>query len=200
MVVAERPDALLAELTYRFPLHCPYCSNPVRVTGRNELDTAQWERVIQEAAVLGVLQIGFTGGEPLQRKDLEALVRSARDNGLYTILIPSGLGLTQSRARQLAESGLDNIQLSFQAIEGELADRIAGVRNAHEQKLRAAEMIQESGIALSLNVVLHRFNVDRVEQIIDFARQLGATRLELANTQYYGWAFQNRSLLIPRPY
>jgi pyrroloquinoline quinone biosynthesis protein E len=199
MVVAERPYALLAELTYRCPLHCPYCSNPVRVTGRNELDTAQWERVIQEAAVLGVLQIGFSGGEPLQRKDLEALVRSARDNGLYTNLITSGLGLTQSRARQLAESGLDNIQLSFQAIEGELADRIAGVRNAHEQKLRAAEMIQESGIALSLNVVLHRFNIDRVEQIIDFARQLGATRLELANTQYYGWALQNRSLLIPTP-
>jgi pyrroloquinoline quinone biosynthesis protein E len=143
--------------------------------------------VIQEAGVLGVLQIGFSGGEPLQRKDLESLVRSARDNGLYTNLITSGLGLTQSRARQLAESGLDNIQLSFQAVEGELADRIAGVRNAHEQKLRAADLIQGSGIALSLNVVVHRFNIDRVEQIIDFAEKLGATRLELANTQYYGW-------------
>jgi pyrroloquinoline quinone biosynthesis protein E len=195
--IAERPYALLAELTYRCPLHCPYCSNPVRSADKGELDTAQWKRVIQEAAALGVLQIGFSGGEPLQRKDLEPLVLVARETGLYTNLITSGLGLTQSRARRLAESGLDNIQLSFQATEGELADRIAGVRNAHEQKLRAAELIQESGVALSLNVVLHRFNIDWIDQIIDFAEKLGATRLELANTQYYGWAFQNRSLLIP---
>jgi PqqA peptide cyclase len=197
MVVAERPYALLAELTYRCPLHCPYCSNPVRSADRDELDTAQWKRVIQEAATLGVLQIGFSGGEPLQRKDLEALVRTARDIGIYTNLVTSGLGLTQSRAKQLAEGGLDSIQVSFQATEGELADRIAGVRNAHEQKLRAAQLIQESGVALSLNVVLHRFNIDQVEQIIGFAEKLGATRLELANTQYYGWAFRNRSHLIP---
>jgi pyrroloquinoline quinone biosynthesis protein E len=197
VVVAERPYALLAELTYRCPLHCPYCSNPVRATGRNQFDTAQWKRVIQEAAVLGVLQIGLSGGEPLQRRDLEALVRSSRDTGLYTNLVTSGLGLTQRRMRQLAESGLDSIQLSFQATEGELADRIAGIRNAHEQKLRAAELIQESGVALSLNVVLHRFNIERVEQIIDVAERLGATRLELVNTQYHGWAFQNRSLLVP---
>jgi PqqA peptide cyclase len=164
MVVAERPYALLAELTYRCPLHCPYCSNPVRSADRDELDAAQWKRVIQEAAALGVLQIGFSGGEPLQHTDLEALVRTARNIGIYTSLITSGLGLTQSRARQLAEAGLDNIQLSFQATEGELADRIAGVRNAHEQKLRAAQLIQESGVALSLNVVLHRFNIDQVER------------------------------------
>jgi PqqA peptide cyclase len=195
--IAERPYALLAELTYRCPLHCPYCSNPVRAAEKGELDTEQWKRVIQEAAALGVLQIGFSGGEPLQRKDLEALVRVAREAGLYTNLITSGLGLTESRARRLAESGLDNIQLSFQAAEGELADRIAGIRNAHDQKLRVAELIQESGVALSLNVVLHRFNIDRLRQIIDFAEGLGATRLELANAQYYGWAFQNRSLLIP---
>lgn len=197
MDIAERPYALLAELTYRCPLHCPYCSNPVRAAEKGELDTEQWKRVIQEAAALGVLQIGFSGGEPLQRKDLEALVRVAREAGLYTNLITSGLGLTESRARRLAESGLDNIQLSFQAAEGELADRIAGIRNAHDQKLRVAELIQESGVALSLNVVLHRFNIDRLCQIIDFAEGLGATRLELANAQYYGWAFQNRSLLIP---
>jgi len=195
--IAEHPYALLAELTYRCPLHCPYCSNPVRVADKDELDTEQWKRVIREAAALGVLQIGFSGGEPLQRKDLEALVRVARETGLYTNLVTSGLGLTESRARQLAENGLDNIQLSFQATEGELADRIAGARNAHKQKLRAAELIQESGVALSLNVVLHRFNIDRIDQIIDFAEKLGATRLELANTQYYGWAFQNRFLLIP---
>jgi pyrroloquinoline quinone biosynthesis protein E len=195
--IAERPYALLAELTYRCPLRCPYCSNPVRVAKKGELDTEQWKRVIQDAAALGVLQIGFSGGEPLQRRDLEALVRVARETGLYTNLITSGLGLTETRAIQLAESGLDNIQLSFQAAEAKLADRIAGVRNAHEQKLRVAGLIQESRVALSLNVVLHRFNIDRIDQIIGFAEKLGATRLELANTQYYGWAFQNRSLLIP---
>jgi pyrroloquinoline quinone biosynthesis protein E len=197
MDIAERPYALLAELTYRCPLHCPYCSNPVRIAARGELDTEQWTRVIQEAASLGVLHIGFSGGEPLQRTDVEALVRVARESELYTNLITSGLGLTESRARRLAETGLDNIQLSFQAAEGELADSIAGVRTAHDRKLRAAEIVHENGIALSLNVVLHRFNIDRLRQIIDFAEGLGATRLELANTQYYGWAFRNRSLLIP---
>lgn len=164
---------------------------------KSELDTEQWKRVIREAATLGILQIGFSGGEPLQRRDLEALVQVARETGLYTNLITSGLGLTESRAEQLAESGLDNIQLSFQAAEGELGDLIAGVRNAHDRKLRVARLIQERGVALSLNVVLHRFNIDQIDQIIDFAEKLGATRLELANAQYYGWAFRNRSMLIP---
>jgi pyrroloquinoline quinone biosynthesis protein E len=164
---------------------------------KGELGTEQWKRVIQEAAALGVLQIGFSGGEPLQRKDLEVLVQVARESGLYTNLITSGLGLNETRVRQLAESGLDNIQLSFQAAEEELADRIAGVRNAHHQKLRATRLIREIGVALSLNVVLHRFNIDGLREIIEFAEELRATRLELANTQYYGWAFQNRSLLIP---
>ena len=197
MDIAERPYALLAELTYRCPLHCPYCSNPVRLAEGHELDTEQWGRVIREAASLGVLQIGFSGGEPLQRKDLATLVQVAREAGLYTNLITSGLGLTETRTAQLTDSGLDNIQLSFQAAEGELADSIAGVRNAHDQKLRAVRLIHKIGVALSLNVVLHRFNIDQLGQIIDFAESLGATRLELANTQYYGWAFRNRSLLIP---
>jgi pyrroloquinoline quinone biosynthesis protein E len=197
MDIAERPYALLAELTYRCPLHCPYCSNPVRAAEKGELDTEQWKRVIQEAAALGVLQIGFSGGEPLQRKDLEALVQVARESGLYTNLITSGLGLTECRAERLAATGLDNVQLSFQAAEEELTDRIAGLRNAHDQKLLAARLIQERGIALSLNFVLHRFNIDRIDQIIDFAEKLGATRLELANAQYYGWGFRNRSMLIP---
>jgi pyrroloquinoline quinone biosynthesis protein E len=197
MELAERPYALLAELTYRCPLHCPYCSNPVQVTEKGELDTEEWKRVIQEAAALGVLQIGFSGGEPLQRKDLETLVRVAREAGLYTNLITSGLGLTETRAKQLAKSGLDNVQVSFQAVEGELADRIAGVRKAHSQKLRATELVRKTGVGLSLNVVLHRFNIDALSEIIEFAERLGATRLELANTQYYGWAWRNRSLLIP---
>jgi PqqA peptide cyclase len=197
MDIAERPYALLAELTYRCPLHCPYCSNPVRPVDKGELNTEHWKRAIREAATLGVLQIGFSGGEPLQRNDLEALVIVARETGLYTNLVTSGVGLTDSRAEQLAASGLDNIQLSFQAAEGELADRIAGVRKAHDRKLRVAKMVQRRGVALSLNVVLHRFNIDRLDQIIDFAEHLGATRLEMANTQYYGWAYRNRSILMP---
>jgi PqqA peptide cyclase len=197
MDIVERPYALLAELTYRCPLHCPYCSNPVRAAKNGELDSEEWERVIREAGTLGVLQIGFSGGEPLLRKDLEELVQVARETGLYTNLITSGVGLTERRAEQLAATGLDNIQLSFQAAEGKLADRIAGVRNAHDQKLRVAKLVQRKGVALSLNVVLHRFNIDRLGQIIDLAEQLGATRLELANTQYYGWAYRNRSMLMP---
>jgi pyrroloquinoline quinone biosynthesis protein E len=143
------------------------------------------------------LQIGFSGGEPLQRKDLESIVGFARREGLYTNLITSGLGLTESRASRLLDAGLDNVQVSFQAPEEQLADRIAGVQNGHRQKLRAAEIVKATGIALSLNVVLHRLNIDCLEQIIAFAERLGATRLELANTQYYGWAYRNRSILIP---
>jgi pyrroloquinoline quinone biosynthesis protein E len=197
MDLVERPYAVLAELTYRCPLHCPYCSNPVRSACRDELTTGQWARVIREAADLGVLQIGFSGGEPLLRSDLEALIRVAREVGMYTNLITSGLGLTERRAKLFAETGLDNIQLSFQAAGGELADWIAGVRRAHAQKLQAVRLILELEVALSLNVVLHRFNIGQLAQIIDFAENLGATRLELANTQYYGWAFRNRSLLMP---
>jgi pyrroloquinoline quinone biosynthesis protein E len=198
MGIVERPYALLAELTHRCPLACPYCSNPVHSAQSRELDTGQWTRVIREAATLGVLQIGFSGGEPLLRKDLETLVQVAREAGLYTNLITSGLGLTESRADQLAKSGLDNIQLSFQAAERELADQIAGARNAHDRKVRTAKIVQERGIALSLNIVLHAFNIDAIAEFIDFAEKLGATRLELANTQYYGWAFLNRSKLIPK--
>src|SRR4029077_12680539 len=150
-----------------------------------ELDSEEWKRVIQEAGTLGVLQVGFSGGEHLQRKDLEVLVRVARETGLYTNLITSGMGLTESRAEQLAATGLDNIQLSFQAAEGELADLIAGVRNVHDQKLRVAKLVQQRGVALSLNVVLHRLNIDQLDQILTLAEQLGATRLELANAQYY---------------
>jgi pyrroloquinoline quinone biosynthesis protein E len=196
MGLEYRPYGLLAELTYRCPLHCPYCSNPIRSRFSAELETEEWKRVIQEAAALGVLQIGFSGGEPLQRKDLESLVEFARQAGLYTNLITSGLGLTESRASRLLDAGLDNVQVSFQAPEQQLADRIAGVQS-HRQKIRAAEIIKGTGIALSLNVVLHRLNIDCLEQIIAFAEKLGATRLELANTQYYGWAYRNRSILIP---
>lgn len=194
-----RPYGLLAELTHRCHLHCPYCSNPVRPKASAELDSETWTRVIREGAALGVLQIGFSGGEPLLRKDLESLVQAARQAGLYTNLITSGLGLTARRAEHLVEAGLDNIQISFQASEAQTADWIAGVRNAHQQKLQAVNIIHKAGMALSLNVVLHRFNIDRLEEIIAFCESLGATRLELANTQYYGWAYRNRSVLMPTP-
>ena len=197
MGLEYRPYGLLAELTYRCPLHCPYCSNPIRSPVTAELETEEWKRVVQEAVALGVLQIGFSGGEPLQRKDLESIVGFARREGLYTNLITSGLGLTESRASRLLDAGLDNVQVSFQAPEEQLADRIAGVQNGHRQKLRAAEIVKATGIALSLNVVLHRLNIDCLEQIIAFAERLGATRLELANTQYYGWALHNRAALLP---
>jgi pyrroloquinoline quinone biosynthesis protein E len=197
MDLIHRPYGLLAELTYQCPLHCPYCSNPVRWEKQFELDTLEWKKTIQEAAELGVLQIGFSGGEPLRRPDLEDLVKMASEVGLYTNLITSGLGLTESRAARLLESGLDNVQISFQAAEHILADQIAGVPNAHERKLGAAEIVNRVGLALSLNVVLHRFNIDSLIEIVAFAEDLGATRLELANTQYYGWAYRNRSMLIP---
>jgi pyrroloquinoline quinone biosynthesis protein E len=195
----HRPYGLLLELTHRCPLHCPYCSNPIKPLGAAELDAEVWKRVIREAAAMGVLQAGFSGGEPLLRKDLESLVRVAREAGLYTNLITSGIGLTEARSKRLAEAGLDNVQISFQAAETPLADRIAGVRDAHRHKLRAVEMIKEAGLTLSLNVVLHRLNIDQLEQIISFGQSLGATRLELANTQYYGWAYRNRFALMPTP-
>ena len=212
-----RPYALLAEITYRCPLHCPYCSNPVTVesavtsgeqagatalrtahtTANNgELTTEEWKRVIREAAGLGVLQIGFSGGEPLARRDLVELIRAAREAKLYTNLITSGIGVDDDRLRALREAGLDSIQLSFQSDESGPADEIAGAR-AHERKLDVAAKIQAVGIPLSLNLVIHRRNIDRLPQMIALAETLGAERVELANVQFYGWAFRNRAALLP---
>jgi len=192
-----RPFSLLAEITHRCPLHCPYCSNPLQLASQaNELGTEDWKRVLNEAANLGVLHVGFSGGEPLQRPDLAQLVAAAREAGLYTNLITSSLGLNPQRLDDLKRAGLDSIQISFQSDEEPLADRIAGV-SAHALKLKAAQMVRESGLPLTVNTVLHRANIDRLEQIIALAEQLGAERLELASTQYYGWAFKNRALLLP---
>jgi PqqA peptide cyclase len=193
---AYRPFLLLAELTYQCPLHCPYCSNPSVYPKGTELSTAEWRRVIEEAARIGVFHIGFSGGEPLLREDLAELIAAARAAGLYTNLITSGLGLKQARAEQLRAAGLDSVQLSFQADEPALADAIAGAR-AHQHKLDAAQAVGAAGLPLSLNVVLHRANIDRLPQIVDFAHGLGATRIELANAQYYGWAYGNRPRLLP---
>jgi pyrroloquinoline quinone biosynthesis protein E len=204
-----RPYALLAEITYRCPLHCPYCSNPVTASlceaprrpqgggySNGELTTEEWKRVIREAAALGALQIGFSGGEPLARRDLAELIRAARDANLYSNLITSGIGLDDDRVLALHDAGLDSIQLSFQSDESGVADEIAGAR-AHEPKLDVAAKISAAGIPLSLNFVIHRRNIDRLPQMIDLAEALGAERVELANVQFYGWAFRNRAALLP---
>ena len=195
-MTAPRPYALLAEVTYRCPLHCPYCSNPTRMRSDRELTTDEWSRVIREAAGLGVLQIGFSGGEPLVRRDLAELIHGAREARLYTNLITSGVGLDENRARELRDAGLDSVQLSFQSDHVDLADEIAGA-HAHQRKLDAAAIIRAAGISLSLNFVIHRRNIDRLPQIIELTETLNAGRVELANVQFYGWAFLNRAALLP---
>jgi PqqA peptide cyclase len=193
----HRPTTLLAELTHRCPLHCPYCSNPLDlVRSRAELSTDEWTRVLEEARALGVLQLGLSGGEPLVRRDLEVLVARARELGMYSTLVTSALGLTRERALRLRDAGLDHVQISFQDAERESAERIAGTAS-WDAKHRAAAWVTELGLAFTVNVVLHRANLDHLEQIIDLAASLGADRLELANTQYYGWAVENRAALMP---
>jgi pyrroloquinoline quinone biosynthesis protein E len=193
----HRPFGLLAELTYACPLHCPYCSNPLTLDGyRDELTTAEWQRVLAEASELGVLQLHLSGGEPLQRRDLAEITRTASELGLYTNLITSALGLSSRRAEQLRNAGLDHVQISIQADEPILSDRIAGTPS-FGRKITAARLVKEMGWPLTLNVVLHRHNIDRIARILDVAEELGADRIELANTQYYGWAWRNRVELLP---
>jgi pyrroloquinoline quinone biosynthesis protein E len=193
---APRPYALLAEVTYRCPLHCPYCSNPTQSRNGDELSTDEWKRVIREAAALGVLQVGFSGGEPLARRDLAELVRGAREANLYTNLITSGIGFDHDRVGELRDAGLDSVQLSFQSDSADLADEIAGT-HAHRRKLEIAAKIRAAGIPLSLNFVIHRRNIDRLPEMIQLAETLQAERIELANVQFYGWAFLNRTALLP---
>src|SRR5919107_3970268 len=193
----NHPTTLLAELTHRCPLHCPYCSNPVELLrSESELSTQEWKRVFSEARSLGVLQLGLSGGEPLLRKDLEELAAHARSAGLYSTLVTSGLGLTRPRAERLKQAGLEHIQISIQDSDPVVAERIAGVRSV-KHKQAAAAIVRELGFAFTVNVVLHRANLDRLGTIIDLAADLGADRVELANTQYYGWGLQNRASLMP---
>lgn len=191
------PMWLLAELTYRCPLHCMFCSNPVDYARHDsEIDTATWKRVLGEARTLGAVQLGFSGGEPLLRDDLEVLVAHARQLGFYTNLITSGVGLTEARAKTLKSAGLDHIQLSFQDSTRELNDFISSTRT-FELKSKVAAIIKAQGYPMVLNCVMHRFNLPHVGRIIDMAERMGADYLELANTQYYGWAWQNRAALMP---
>jgi len=194
---ASRPYALVAELTYRCPLSCAYCSNPLELgDASTELDTATWGRVFREAAELGVLQVNLTGGEPLARSDLEALVAEARASELYVNLITSGIPADAARLERLKLSGLDSLQLSVQDTDAAGAAWIAG-RDANDSKLRTAATARSLGLPLTLNVVLHRGNIARVPAFVALAEELGATRLELANTQYLGWALENRDALLP---
>ena len=196
-MTVDRPTTLLAELTHRCPLHCPYCSNPLALVGaEGELTTEEWKRVFSEARALGVLQLGLSGGEPLARKDLEALAAHAHGLGLYTTLVTSAVGLTRERAEALRDTGLEHIQISIQDSDPDAGDRVAGARAAH-LKLAMAAIVRELDFAFSINVVLHRANIDRIGDIIELAAALGADRLELANTQYYGWALENRQALMP---
>jgi PqqA peptide cyclase len=191
------PRALIAEVTHRCPLHCTYCSNPLEMRSRSEeLSTADWQRVFDEAAALGVLQLHLTGGEPLARRDTEQLVKSGRTAGLYVNLITSGIGLTEARLEALLEAGLDHIQLSFQDSEQAAGDEIAGTR-AHLAKLELARRIRTRRVAFTMNIVVHRRNLSRLPEMIALAEELQVDRLEVANVQYYGWAFENRDRLLP---
>jgi PqqA peptide cyclase len=192
-----RPLSLLCELTYRCNLQCPYCYNPVLLREyRDELSTSQWCRVLAEAAELGVVQVHFSGGEPTLVRDLPALVAASARAGLYSNLITQGTFLDGALLDQLLAAGIDHIQISIQAPQAELADRIAGA-TVHEGKLDAIRRVRERDVALTLNCVLHRKNHDTIEEVITLAEQLGVARLELANVQFYGWAYRNREALMP---
>jgi len=212
MNVLERPQAkagdppltsplgMLAELTHRCPLGCPYCSNPLALDSRqDELDTVTWERVFREASALGVLQVHLSGGEPASRRDLVDLTAAAHAAGLYANLITSGVGLTAKTLAALSEAGLDHVQVSIQDSEPASADHIAGYRGAYARKRNLAAEVVRLGLPLTINAVMHRANIDRVSAMVELALALGASRIEIAHVQYYGWALKNRAALMPTP-
>ena len=196
-MTVPRPYTLVAELTYRCPLRCPYCANPADWASRRDaLDTDAWRGVIEQAAELGVVQLHLSGGEPLLRRDLEELVAAGRAAELYCNLVTSAVPLSRQRLEALAAAGLDAVQISVQDTEQGSSDRLAGMPSfAH--KLEAARWVRELGLPLTLNIVLHAGNIERVAAMIDLAASVGADRLELANTQYLGWALHNRAALLP---
>ncbi|MDX1668305.1 MAG: pyrroloquinoline quinone biosynthesis protein PqqE [Limnobacter sp.] len=191
------PLWLLAELTYRCPLHCVFCYNPVNYKQQTtELSTEQWKETMRQARALGAVQLGFSGGEPLLRKDLEDLVAYGHKLGFYTNLITSGIGLKPERLKGLKEAGLDHIQISFQDATQASNDALSDTKT-FSKKLEIATAVKQAGWPMVLNVVLHRLNLDHIDSIIELAVQLGVEYLELANTQFYGWAFQNKKALLP---
>lgn len=196
----DPPIAMLAELTHRCPLACPYCSNPTELLAKSaELSTEAWSDVFEQAAALGVLQLHLSGGEPASRSDLTELVASAHQAGLYTNLITSGIGLTHKRLQALEDAGLDHVQLSLQGVTAAMADRIGGYKGGFDRKMHVAEVIGEIGFPLTLNAVMHRENLDDLPATIEMARRLGARRIEIACVQFQGWALTNRAALQPTP-
>lgn len=192
------PLWLLAELTYRCPLQCPYCSNPLEFANiKDELTTEQWLHVLRQGRALGAAQLGFSGGEPLLRQDLEDLAAEARSLGYYSNLITSGMGLSRERVAALKTAGLDHIQLSFQDSDKELNDQIAGSHKAFDKKLEMAQVVKEYDYPMVINFVLHRHNIDHIESILNLCVAIGADYVELANVQYYGWGLHNRDNLMP---
>ncbi|MEU6770702.1 pyrroloquinoline quinone biosynthesis protein PqqE [Streptomyces sp. NPDC046759] len=197
--MTDPPWALLAELTHACPLRCGYCSNPVEPAARSaELSTDEWSEVFRQAGALGVVHTHLSGGEPLLRRDLPDLVAAAVGAGLYTQLVTSGVGLGERRLTELTGAGLRSVQLSVQHTDGATAERIAGARS-FAAKERAARLVREAGLPLGLNVVLHRGNLDDLDGLVRLALDWGADRIELANTQYHGWAARNHAALLPTP-
>jgi pyrroloquinoline quinone biosynthesis protein E len=195
--IPHKPFSLIAEVTHRCPLHCLYCSNPIELQRADqELSTEDWKRVFHEAAELGMLHVHLTGGEPLARKDLPELITAARAAGLYVNMITSGVGLSEDRLAALVEAGLEHLQLSFQDIDEASANHIAGTRS-HALKLALVSVLKRFPLAFTVNLVVHRMNLDRLEAFIALAEDLAPDRLEIAHVQYYGWALRNRSLLMP---
>ena len=195
---ALAPLGLLAELTHRCPLACPYCSNPTELEGvANELESATWARVFAEAAELGVLHVHLSGGEPASRRDLVEIARAAHKAGLYTNLITSGIGINTGRLERLRAAGLDHVQLSIQDVQASPADRIADYSGAFARKQAFACDVTNLGLALTINAVVHRANIERVGAMVEAAAELGAGRVEVAHTQYHGWALRNRAALMP---
>ena len=192
------PMAMLAEVTHRCPLACPYCSNPVELTrAAQELTADDWGRVFRQAADLGVLQVHISGGEPGARRDLAQIVAHARDAGLYVNLITSGIGITRERLEELDRAGVDHVQLSLQGIRPDMADRISGHPGSWDKKMHFADWVKDIGFPLTINAVVHRQNLERLPDMIELAETLGARRIEVATVQFHGWADLNRKALMP---
>jgi pyrroloquinoline quinone biosynthesis protein E len=195
---ARAPVGLLAELTHRCPLQCPYCSNPLELERVNtELTTAEWQDVMRQAAELGILQIHLSGGEPTVRKDLEDIVEVAAKVGLYTNLITAGVTLTRDRLKRLKELGLDHVQLSIQDVDDANAEKISAYKNGLAKKRELGKWVRELDMPLTINAPIHRHNIENLPNIINFAVEMGAGRIEVANIQYYAWALKNRASLMP---